>query len=179
MLDSYLDASQDEFVAPKPLNGDPDTGRLDGAPPPLWSHRGTGLDRPRFSTLADGPLKQGGTEMRTRFTDSQKAGIFTGQVLVSLQPLEPQWSAGLSRPVGTKSAEARASPRSTRPHKRLPLPVEPTEVLCGPHEAEAGKVVMGHVRSRNHVAMTDRAAEPLRTGARASLQSRLSWLSEQ
>jgi hypothetical protein len=82
VLDSYLDASQDEFVTPKPLNGDPDTGRLDGAPPPLWSHRGTGLDRPRFSTLADGPLKQGGTEMRTRFTDTQKAGIVTGLVLV-------------------------------------------------------------------------------------------------
>jgi hypothetical protein len=32
---------------------------------------------------------------------------------------------------------------------------------------------------RNHVAMTGRAAGPLRTGARALLQSRLSWLSEQ
>jgi hypothetical protein len=110
VLDSYLDASQDEFVAPKPLNGDPDTGRLDGAPPPLWSHRGTGLDRPRFSTLADGPLKQGGTEMRTRFTDSQKAGIFTGQVLVSLQPLEPQWSAGLSLPGGDEVRRGKGKP---------------------------------------------------------------------
>jgi len=32
----------------------------------------------QFSTHTDGPLKQGGTEMRTRFTDNQKAGIFTG-----------------------------------------------------------------------------------------------------
>jgi hypothetical protein len=66
VLDSYLDASQDEFVAPKPLNGDPDTGRLGGAPPPLlvalcdWLKTGPG-----FQPLADGPLKQGGTEMRT------------------------------------------------------------------------------------------------------------------
>ena len=28
-------------------------------------------------------------------------------------------------PVGTKSAGAKTSPRSTRPHKRLPLPLKP------------------------------------------------------
>ena len=39
--------------------------------------------------------------------------------------------------------------------------------------------ILGRPRAvRNHVAMTGRAAGPLRTGARASLQSRSSWLSE-
>jgi hypothetical protein len=69
-------------------------------------------------------------------------------------------------------------------------------------EAEAGKVVRRSTRDQrvrqgnlyasgrsekilerpravgNHVAMAGRAAGPLRTGARASPQSRLSWLSE-
>jgi aryl-alcohol dehydrogenase-like predicted oxidoreductase len=78
------------------------------------------------------------------------------------------------------------------------------EFGCKIDEAEAGKVVrlaldcgvnvfdtanvyasgssekiLGRPRAvRNHVAMTGHAAEPLRTGARASPQPRVSWLSE-
>ena len=63
-------------------------------------------------------------------------------------------------PGGRKSVGAKTSPRSTRPHKRLPLPLKPTEVLCvrtfrilGPSGTAAGKPVItrgiGHsVRSQ-------------------------------
>ena len=62
-------------------------------------------------------------------------------------------------PGGGKSVGAKTSPRSTRPHKRLSLPLKPTEVLCvrtfrilGPSGTSAEPVItrgIGHsVRSQ-------------------------------